>query len=846
MTIVEPRAFGADVLLRDGTSLHLRAIRPDDKERLADHFRRLGAESVRHRFFGAKKDLTADELQGFTEPDFDQHVGLVGTQSGPDGETIVVVGRYFRLAPAEDGVARAEFALAVADEWHGRGAGTVMLEQLARLAAAAGVERFEADVLEDNVPMLRMLAHLGFEVSERSRQGVVRAMFPVRLTENARRVSDARVAAASAQSLRALLHPRSVAVVGASRRPGTIGDALVANLMRDGFAGAIYPVNPEAAEIEGLRTYPSVAAIGGRSTSPSSPSRRPGVEAVVEECARAGVRGVVVISAGFAEVSAEGRAAQDAPARLRARVRACAWSGPTAWASLNTDPGGVAERDLRAAPAAVAATSACSRRAARSGSPCSTTRATLEHRHLDLRLGRQQGRRLGQRPARRTGRDDPRTRRRSRSTSRASATRGSSRASRRRSRGRSRSSRSSPAARPPAAAPPSSHSAALASLDVAVDALFEQAGVIRTEHARGAVRRRRAPRPSQPVPPGPRVGVVTNAGGPGILARRRVRGARPRALPELAPETLATLRAFLPPAGRPREPGRHDRLGERRCTTSATIAAVAADPERRRGGRHLRPAARDDGARRSAPAIARGAGARPARQADPHGLHVVARARRRCSPPGRAGAAVLQLSRERRARAGRRASATAAGASGRAGTALPSRPRRRSATRPRGRRARARRRREAPRLARSRTTSRTLLAAAGIALRRRRTGRARRTPAGAADALGYPLVAKAVAPGLVHKSDVGGVILGLDSAEEVPRRGRGARASACAAAGYELEGVLLQRAGRRAACEALVGVTTDPTFGPLVVCGPRRRPGRAAARRVVPADARHRRSTPGR
>ena len=116
MSVAAPsRAYAADVLLRDGASLHVRAIQPDDKDRLRDHFHRLGPESVRQRFFGMKKELTPEDLRYFTELDFKEHVGLVGTHRDASGERFVVVGRYFRLEPAADGIERAEFALAVAD-----------------------------------------------------------------------------------------------------------------------------------------------------------------------------------------------------------------------------------------------------------------------------------------------------------------------------------------------------------------------------------------------------------------------------------------------------------------------------------------------------------------------------------------------------------------------------------------------------------------------------------------------------------------------------------------------------------------------------------------------------------
>jgi acetyl coenzyme A synthetase (ADP forming)-like protein len=804
-TIEQSRSYATDVLLRDGTSLHLRAIRPDDKERLLDHFRRLGPESVRHRFFGVKKDLTTQELERFTEPDFDRHVGLVGTQEGAAGEAIVVVGRYFRLEPADDGVARAEFALAVADEWHGRGAGTVMLEQLSRLASAAGVERFEADVLEDNVPMLRMLAHLGFEISERTRQGVVRALFPVRLTEKARRAGDARTAAASAESVRALLHPKSVALIGASRRPGTIGHALLANLRRDGFAGPLYPVNPEAAEIDGVRTYPSVAAIGrafdlGVVAVPAAK-----VLSAVEDCARAGARGVVVISAGFAEMSEEGRLEQD---RLRTLVRA--WGmrmvGPNCMGVLNTAEGVSLNATFAPTPAPPGNVGMLSQSGA-------LGLAILDYAR-DLNIGISTFVSVGNK-ADVSGndllaywKDDPLTdvialylesfgnpRRFARLAPEVG---------RRKPIVAVKSGRSAAGSRAA-----SSHSASLACLDVAVDALFEQAGVIRTntlEDMFDVV----ALLSSQPVPKGPRVGVVTNAGGPGILLADACE-AQGLSLPELTPETLASLRSFLPPAAGLKNPV--DMIASASAEQyERTIAAVAADPNVDSVVVVYVPPLVTTAAEIGA-AVARGAGAVPADKplltvflASKGAPPVLATGRRGKLPSysfpenaARALAAALRygrwrarpegtalhLSDEQRTRARRLVQrVTAAGG-------------------------------EAPVWLEPEDVQ-ELLAIAGIEMARARAC-APEDVARVADELGYPLVAKAIAPGLVHKSDVGGVALGLESALDV-RLAVAAMRDRLTAAGYRLESVLLQRQVD-GGLEALVGVVGDPTFGPLIVCG---------------------------
>jgi len=145
--IPDPRQHSAEEILRDGGSILIRAIRPDDRERLVEHFHRLSARSVYFRFFNAKRRLTDDELDRFTRLDFVQQAALVATLRERRDERIIGVGRYAML-PGDTHAA--EVAFAVADEHQGRGIGTLLLEHLVRLARANGVTEFQADVLGEN------------------------------------------------------------------------------------------------------------------------------------------------------------------------------------------------------------------------------------------------------------------------------------------------------------------------------------------------------------------------------------------------------------------------------------------------------------------------------------------------------------------------------------------------------------------------------------------------------------------------------------------------------------------------------------------------------------------------
>ena len=284
--------YAVDELLRDGGSIHLRAIRPDDRERLVEHFHRLSARSIYFRFFCAKRRLTDAELDRFTRLDFVERVALVATLRTGAEERIIGVGRYAVL-PDQPGAA--EVAFVVADEHQGRGVGTVLLEHLLRIARRSGITEFQADVLGENNLMLQVFSASGLVVTRSIDAGVVHLSFPTEETERSRRAAEAHERRAAAESVRTVLNPRAVAVIGASQQPGSIGAALVANLRRAGFTGALYPVHPTAAEIQGLRAYHRIGAIGQPVDLAVVAVPAAAVETVFEECAAAGVRGVVVI-----------------------------------------------------------------------------------------------------------------------------------------------------------------------------------------------------------------------------------------------------------------------------------------------------------------------------------------------------------------------------------------------------------------------------------------------------------------------------------------------------------------------------------------------------------------------
>jgi acyl-CoA synthetase (NDP forming) len=225
----------------------------------------------------------------------------------------------------------------VEDAFQGRGLGTLLLEHLVEIARSSGVEQIEAYVMADNSRMMDVFAEAGFLVKRDLEAGVFHVTFPTDATDAFVRASLERERRAAAESVRVIFEPASIAVVGASRHEGSIGRAILDNLVKSRFHGPVYSVNPHAAEIQGLPSFPTVEAIRQPVDLVVIAVPAVAVEEVVKDCARAHVRGVVVISAGFAEVSGEGRKIE---ARLSELVRGAGMRmiGPNCMGVLNTDP----------------------------------------------------------------------------------------------------------------------------------------------------------------------------------------------------------------------------------------------------------------------------------------------------------------------------------------------------------------------------------------------------------------------------------------------------------------------------------------------------------------------------
>jgi acetate---CoA ligase (ADP-forming) len=776
-----------DVALRDGGTVRVRPVRAEDEAELHAFLEDLSDEARWLRFFSAGTDL-ARAAASFVAADV---FGLVAVAGDP--ERIVAHAAY--VHESDD---RAEVAFEVADDWQGRGIGTVLLAHLAERAQRDGVATFTATVLPANHRMIQVFRDSGFAVEVHSLPGELSIEMPADLTPAGRARFEDRERVAAEAAVAHVLRPASVALIGVSRRPGSVGAAVLGNLLAAGYDGPLCVVHPQA-RFDGVETYRSLADVPWPVDLAVVAVPAAGVVDVARACGAAGVRGLVVLSAGFAEIGREGARRQ---AELLAVCRASGMRlvGPNCLGVLNTavslnasfapvaPPAGHVAFGSQSGAFGIAAVAEAVRRGLGLSSFVSTGNKAdlsgndlLQHWEADEDTGViglylesfGNPRRFG-RIARRVSAAKPVI--------------------------AVKSGRSAAGARAAA-----SHTGALvAASDATVDALFRHSGVIRAGTV-GELFDVAALLSGQPLPGGERVGVVTNAGGPGIACadaceaaglsvepiaartRRRIAAELPReasvanpvdmiasasaaayrhAIEAIAddPAVDAVIAIFIPP-----------------LVTQAPDVAEAIQAAAARANAAGKPLlavwmAQDDAAR------AELAGRVPAYATPEEAVRALAHAVRYARwreaaaepPPALDGIdadAASAIVAQSLAEGG--------------GWLVPER-------------------------------AAALLAAYGVPQVQALIAGSPAAAGRCAAEIGGPVAIKAIAPGLVHKADAGGVVLGIEGAAGATRAARAISAS-IRAAGHAPAGFVVQ-AMATPGVEILVGAVGDPDFGPVVAC----------------------------
>ncbi|WP_432557470.1 GNAT family N-acetyltransferase [Granulicoccus sp. GXG6511] len=236
-TMPYPGHWEKDVLLADGSTAHLRPVRPDDDDRLIAFYARVSPESKYLRFFAPYPVLSAKDVERFTQVDHNDRVALILTV----GPNMVAIGRYDRIDDSE-----AEVAFLVEDSQQGKGCGQLLLEHLAEAARERGIQRFIAEVLPQNRRMVSVFADAGYKVSREYEDGLIIVEFPIQPTDSSWEVMLRREHRAESTSIHRLLHPRKIAMVGP---PVALVRGLEA-LRGSGFTGELIGVCPGEEEIE--------------------------------------------------------------------------------------------------------------------------------------------------------------------------------------------------------------------------------------------------------------------------------------------------------------------------------------------------------------------------------------------------------------------------------------------------------------------------------------------------------------------------------------------------------------------------------------------------------------------
>jgi acetyl coenzyme A synthetase (ADP forming)-like protein len=784
-----------DVVLRDGSTVRIRVMRPTDELSLFTLLKSLSDESRWMRFYSSASD-SALGAEAHREAYLDHTFGLLAFSGAEER----VVGHAFYAVVDEH---RAEVAFTIANDFQGHGLGTMLLGQLAAVAAANGIQVLEADVVAANHAMLHVFRASGFPIEVEATAGQLHVTFPTSFSEEAIRRFEQRETSAAVNALKLFFNPRAVAVIGASRQRGTIGGEIFHNLLSYGFNGPVYPVNPTAEVIQSVIAYPSVEAIAGPVDLAIIIVPAPLVVEVAASCGRKGVKALVVVSAGFSETGKEGQERQADLLRV-CRAAGMRLIGPNCMGVANTDPAVLLDATFAPGvptPGRVGFSSqsgalglAIIEYANSLGLGISTfvsvgNKADISGNDLLRYWESDDGtdvillylesfgnpKKFSQ-IARRIGRKKPIVVVKSgRSTAGARAT--------------------------------SSHTGALiAASDVTVDALFRQAGVIRTDTL-AELFDVASLLVNQPLPQGHHVGIITNAGGPAILCADACE-ARGLEVPLLHENTQEKLRLFLPPGASATNPvdmiasasadDYHKAIGIVAADKNVDALIVIFTPPLLTRTEEVARAIVDAvrALNRSKPVMAVFLSAR----GTPEELRSTDVRIPSYAFPETASIALARAARYREWR--ERPETAAPGfedvrrdeAAAIIATALS---------------------RGEGWLSVEETAA--LLSCYNLALIEQRIATTPKDAGAAAEEIGGEVALKAIAPGMIHKTEAGAVRLHLHSAEQV-RTAAGEMSELLKRQGQRPTGFVVQRMAV-SGVEMLVGVVHDPQFGPVVACG---------------------------
>jgi acyl-CoA synthetase (NDP forming)/GNAT superfamily N-acetyltransferase len=325
-----PSSWEFDGLVASGEVVHVRPIRSGDAALLGAPDGGLCGDEIEHALTGAHPASSPDGPSQVDEVDYDSRMAFVAIVAG----RLVGFASYDRLGSLQP---VAEVVFAVADTYQGRGIAALLFESLAAYARTKGIVHFTAEVTPEHSAILQAFDATGLACTSANDGGTARAEIDLRPTPEYQASCDEREATAEVASISAILRPGSIAVIGAGRHPGNVGHEVVRSLLAGDFSGRVYPVNPSARAVCGVPAFPTLSSLPEPIDLAIIAVPATLVPGVVGEAASVGVRAATVITAGFGET---GRSGAEVEAELLkvARHHGMRIVGPNCLGVVNTDP----------------------------------------------------------------------------------------------------------------------------------------------------------------------------------------------------------------------------------------------------------------------------------------------------------------------------------------------------------------------------------------------------------------------------------------------------------------------------------------------------------------------------
>lgn len=324
---VHSHFWETDIVLKDGTTAHLRTICVEDTAKLQKFHTKQSPTSIYMRFFTYKSKLSNKELKHFTKIDYENRVVLIVTVAAE----IVGFAVYNRIK----NTTKADIAFQIADQHQRRGISTVLLEHLVYIAKNNQIEQFVADMLPNNKKMFSVFENFGYSLQTFVKEETIQVTFNLCDDHKAKELNLLRENYAEAKSVFSMLFPKTIAVIGASRGYGNIGHQLLHNLIGSGFSNPVYAVNPEAFELGGVISYATIQEIPVSIDLAIIAIPATEISKILLDCAAAGVKTLIVVSDGFAENGKSGLKRQRELVKL-ARYYGMRILGPASLGIINT------------------------------------------------------------------------------------------------------------------------------------------------------------------------------------------------------------------------------------------------------------------------------------------------------------------------------------------------------------------------------------------------------------------------------------------------------------------------------------------------------------------------------